>query len=499
MGDLKSLKSSSAGFSVLYVEDNKALRENASKFLKKIFDEVDTAEDGEDGLEKFKSKNYSIVISDIKMPKMDGIAFAKNIKKISPNVKIIIMSAFDDSKYLLEAIEIGVFRYLKKPVSVTNLAEILDECIKTIIDEQNAQIFYINLQNVFNYQSSMVVMIQNSKAVFANQMFLDYFDVDSIEEFSSKYKDIGSFFLKHDSFLYDTEDKKWFIEVSNNSQKLYNIKMKDKKGSYRHFILKYQDIPEKNSYGILSFDDITELNLLSLFDEKASKVDDKQKYSEELYKFLEVLKRNNAKVSIHNYYKGLSITNDGIITDLSQDVLTLKTKFLQQKAIQLEGKTLLISEALPFPIESLKIISLSFENQSVYLGGLHFVKTSPDKRKTVRIVPEDKHSISLFIGENKLHTDIRIEDISLDAVKVSAALLPPHIKEGDDVTLDIVLEMDGRPFILNVGATLFRKSVLKASFSLVFIFKEFKKTELIKYISKRQMAIIREFKGLQNG
>ena len=117
----------------------------------------------------------------------------------------------------------------------------------------------------------------------------------------------------------------------------------------------------------------------------------------------------------------------------------------------------------------------------------------------MRVVPEDKHSVSLFLGENKFHGDIKIEDISLNAVKLKLNALPAGLQKGDEVTIDMVLELDKKPLIINTKATMFRKSELKRSFSVVFMFDESKRKELTNYITKRQMAIIREFKGLQHG
>lgn len=333
MSELKELKSAAKGFSVLYVEDNKALRENAAKLLHKFFDNVDTASDGKEGLKKFKKLHYPIVISDIKMPIMDGMVLASYIKKIQPDTKMIIMSAFDEKEYLLEAIKLNIFRFLKKPVNVTELANILYEAVLDIKHERDRKLFYTHLNNVFNYQSSMVMMLNGTKPILANQVFLDFFNVESIEEFIAEYRDIGESFLEHDGFLYNHGSIDWFDVVELNEKKLFHIKMKNRDGVIRHLILKYQLIPEKVKHGILSFDDVSELNLLKLFDEKQTKSDDKQQDTKAMFDLLEVIQRNSAKIEIHNYYKGLSITNDAVISEINNDSITIKTTYLQQKAI----------------------------------------------------------------------------------------------------------------------------------------------------------------------
>jgi hypothetical protein len=305
--------------------------------------------------------------------------------------------------------------------------------------------------------------------------------------------------MPHDGFLYNRGEIEWHDVVELNEKKLFHIKMENRAKEIRHLILKYQSIPEKEGYGIVSFDDVTELNLLKLFDEKQTKNDTEIQDSRAMYDLLEVLQRNNAQLEVHNYYKGLSITNNALLTEIKEDSIVLKTSFLQLKAIQAERKTIIISDALPHDLECGSVYKLGFEKQAVELKDLRFVKTSPVKRKTIRVVPDEKHTASLFVRETKFHGDVSIEDISLDAVKLTLNALPAGLEKGDEVVLDIVLELDKRPLIINTKATMLRKSESRHSFSVVFMFKDIKKSELVKYITKRQMAIIREFKGLQNG
>ncbi len=499
MKDLKKLKLAAENLSVLYVEDNASLRANAGKLLRKFFDRVDLAEDGKVGLAMFQKFHYPIVISDIKMPHMDGMTLSTHIKKIQPDTKVIIMSAFDDKEYLYKGIELGFFRFLKKPVNLSELTDVLYSAVLQIKHEHNTKLFYTHLKSIFNYQSSMVMMLHDTKPILANQIFLDYFGLENIESYDKKIGDIGTRFLEHDGFLYNHGEINWFDVVGLNANKLFHIKMKNLEGINRHFILKYQLIPEKAGHGILSFDDVTELNLLKLFDEKQTSVDEKQTDSKAMFDLLEVIQRNSAKIEVHNYYKGLSITNDAVISELKDASIVIKTSYLQQKAIQFEQKTLLVSEALPHAIYCEEVLKIGFEKQTVELKSLRFTKTSPITRKTIRVRPEEKHSASLFLGENKFHGDVSIEDISLDGVKLKLNALPAGLEKGSEVNLDIVLELDKRPLIINTKAILLRKVESRHSFSIVFMFVNNKKSNLVKYITKRQMAIIREFKGLQNG
>jgi len=270
VSDSTHIREISKGFSILYAEDNNALRQQAGSLLKKLFDVVYVAADGEEALTLFKQYHPKIVITDIKMPRLDGMQLSVKIKEIRPETRIIIMSAFDDKEYLFEAIDIGIFRFIKKPVSVSSLTSVLLEVIENINKEEQSRIFFTHLNDVFNYQSSLIVMMKESKMILASQRFLDFFGVNSIEDFSDNRADLGSCFLKHDGFLYNDGSRDWLSVISANEDKLFHVKMTDNAHKMHHFIFKMHRIPEKPDMSILSFDDISELNLLGLFDNKKS-------------------------------------------------------------------------------------------------------------------------------------------------------------------------------------------------------------------------------------
>lgn len=108
---------------VLYVEDEDEVREALSHYLSRRFAKVDIAKNGLEGLEKFKNNHYDIVITDVKMPVMDGLEMAKLIKEITEDTPVIVVTAFNETDYFMRAIEIGIDRYVKKPVDAENLYE----------------------------------------------------------------------------------------------------------------------------------------------------------------------------------------------------------------------------------------------------------------------------------------------------------------------------------------------------------------------------------------
>jgi hypothetical protein len=330
-------------------------------------------------------------------------------------------------------------------------------------------------------------------------MFLDFFDFECMSECHKSIGEISEQFLLHDGFLYNDGEKSAEEEILAHPQKLFHIKLKDRDDKFHHFILKYQEIPEKEGYGILSFDDVTELHLLELFDAKQNTKDAKIINSKAMYNLLEVIQRNSSKVDLHSYYKGLSITNPALITEIKEQSILLKTSYIQLKAIQLEQKVYIYSSALPHVVQAEEIVKISFEKQEIELKSLSFVHRSPIERSTIRVKPTEKQTVSLFLGESKFHGDCEIEDISLNAVRLKLSALPAGLDEESTIVLDMVLELDKKPLIINTKAKMLRKSESKHSFSVVFVFEDLKKSSLVKYITKRQMELIREIKGIQNG
>jgi len=129
--------------------------------------------------------------------------------------------------------------------------------------------------------------------------------------------------LEHKEFLYSTPLSDWIDIAIKNPGKLFHTKMKNHKGQKRHLILKVREIPEKKDYYILSFDDVTELNLMALFDVDAAKSDAIHQDKASVLSLLQVIKNNSSKIKIHNFYKGLTIINFGVITEIKDDEFTL--------------------------------------------------------------------------------------------------------------------------------------------------------------------------------
>lgn len=110
---------------ILYVEDETQAREALSKYLTRRFGKIFTACDGVEGLDVFQEYQPDLVIVDLYMPNMDGIEMIQKIKKLSPKTYIIVTSAVDEVETILKGVNIGIDKYLLKPINLENLIEIV--------------------------------------------------------------------------------------------------------------------------------------------------------------------------------------------------------------------------------------------------------------------------------------------------------------------------------------------------------------------------------------
>lgn len=120
-----------AKYTVLYAEDDAGLRVSVTEMLGLIFKEVHIATDGAEAYELFVKNTPDLVITDIKMPKKNGIELAKEIRKIDKNIQIIIISAHTEVDHMLSAIELSLISYIVKPITETKLFEALAKFLES--------------------------------------------------------------------------------------------------------------------------------------------------------------------------------------------------------------------------------------------------------------------------------------------------------------------------------------------------------------------------------
>lgn len=159
-------------YSVILVDDERSLRESIERLVDwegNGFELIGTAENGLDALELIEKKGVpDLVITDIKMPVMDGIEFAKTLREEYPSIKIAFLSGYDEFQYAVEGIRLNVVSYLLKPISKNEIEEFLNS-LKEAIDEEIRSVNDMSLVSA-EYNKNVELV----KASFLNSLLTEY-------------------------------------------------------------------------------------------------------------------------------------------------------------------------------------------------------------------------------------------------------------------------------------------------------------------------------------
>ncbi len=202
---------------ILYVEDDKDVRDAYKRTLRRFFKEVFIACNGAEGLELYKRYRPDIVMSDIKMPKKNGIEMAKEIKEIDPEQCILFTTAHTESDFTLEALELQVDGYIAKPVDKKSLIVKLTSLAKNIVNEKENIKKTRILQAILNNQSNITILTDFNAIELASNSFFELMKVKNRDEFLNNYQNILEIFRKKEGSLY-AKTKEEFLKKYKNAK-----------------------------------------------------------------------------------------------------------------------------------------------------------------------------------------------------------------------------------------------------------------------------------------
>ncbi len=163
MIDIKLLKSIAQNISILYVEDDDDLRDSIGRYLQKIFNDVTLAVNGQNGLDCYQQNHYDIVMTDIEMPLMNGLEMAKKIKNINSDQEIIVISAYSESTYLIDAIRLGISDYIIKPIDFNQINRIINKSILNLSNFKENLSYKIHLQKMIEQRTNEALALEKEK------------------------------------------------------------------------------------------------------------------------------------------------------------------------------------------------------------------------------------------------------------------------------------------------------------------------------------------------
>ena len=306
--------------SILYVEDESDVREFTSKLLASLLKNVFSAENGQEGLELYKKNIDSIdlIVTDINMPKMNGITMCENIRELNKDIPIVITSAHSDTNFLKKAIEVGVSTYAMKPIDLYQLIDSITKAIepiflkKELINlnlslESKIEMEVEKIKSILDAQENIVIVTNKEEITNINKKFLEFFGIENFDKLKESKKDIFDFFKEEFGFITRNQMEKqecWLKYIKDLPEVDRIVKIKNQANEEKLFTINIDYYEDKEHYYIFSLTDITSIkakaNLLEYQSshDKLTGLFNKNKFDEFYEKEVKRAKRYKNELSI---------------------------------------------------------------------------------------------------------------------------------------------------------------------------------------------------------
>jgi DNA-binding response OmpR family regulator len=219
---------------ILYIEDETNIRLNIKKTLELFCQNVFDVENISYAKEILATNRIDIIISDINLPDMSGIDFIKELRKIDKTIPIILLSAYTDKNFLLEATRLKLVDYLTKPIDFKNLNSALQKCVEEILENSR---YIILFKNHIEY----------------NVLYRKVFDLINKNEISltSKELDLLDFLIKNSNRVCSAEELKdavWEDSYEATDSALKNLLNKIRKKIGKESIINISGVGYRLDY-----------------------------------------------------------------------------------------------------------------------------------------------------------------------------------------------------------------------------------------------------------
>ena len=220
--------------SILYIEDELNIRINIKKTLKLFCENVFDVENISIAKEILQKNRIDIIICDINLPDCDGIEFIKELRKTDKTIPVILLTAYTDKKYLLEATKLKLIDYLTKPIDFKSLNNALQRCVQEILDNSR---YVISFRNNIQYNVSHNRLIDNNK--------------EEEIHLTSKELDLLNFLIKNNNRVCSADELKfsiWENSLEASDSALKNLLNKLRKKIGKESIINNSSIGYKLEY-----------------------------------------------------------------------------------------------------------------------------------------------------------------------------------------------------------------------------------------------------------
>ena len=249
---LKEITQYTNMLSALYVEDNKDLREQTVGFLNKVFNHVSYAVDGAEGIEMYQQREYDIVITDIEMPNKNGLEMIEEIRKVNPDQQIIVTSGYDDVKYLMPLINMGIDRFHIKPFDRKDFLLSIYKITMAVLFEKKEKLKSKELGQIMDVVESGIVVIEDNKVTHVNKAAYKMTYTSTKDEIQTKCDSLENDLIEIENYVFGKD----IIEIIEKTKDTsFNKIMLRLASGISTFLFDCHTLDE-NKY-VISFRDIT--------------------------------------------------------------------------------------------------------------------------------------------------------------------------------------------------------------------------------------------------
>lgn len=212
---------------ILYVEDDELIKKELNDTLKLFFKDILLASDGEEAIELFNAnhKNIDLILSDINMPKKDGIALLHEIRKIDKIVPFIFTTAFTNHEYLIDSIKYGVSDYFVKPLDIKELLSKIETLSRKSKKQKKIE-HYQNMINEYldtiNKVAFVFVFDENKKITYVNEFYTELSKLDADDVLDNEFN-----YIYHKDIPLEIVNKQW-EDINNDKRWVGNLKFMTK-------------------------------------------------------------------------------------------------------------------------------------------------------------------------------------------------------------------------------------------------------------------------------
>ena len=219
---------------ILIVDDDKTTTSILNHMLYTYTDNILTASDGLEGLELFQECHPDIILSDINMPRMNGLEMVEQIRKIDENVKIAIFTDFEKRDILIKAIELGVNQFLSKPFASKSFSKTIQHLYNEVIEKRRSNREIQRQQNILHAINEM------------SHNFLQ--QSDWIEALHQEMKNLKQASNMSSIFIYQNEQDNDNLSAHKLLYINDNTEAKSKKRIHyrKHYFMRWKNQLEKN-------------------------------------------------------------------------------------------------------------------------------------------------------------------------------------------------------------------------------------------------------------